>query len=63
MSKKKAEEVFSLQEELIRGFGREVCHTVKFWKPVNRLLATCVLCGEKVLSIHTHMTQRHKSNE
>ena len=46
---------FTLQEHMIREFGKEISRTVKYWKPVSSQLVTCLVCGEKHCHIMSHM--------
>ena len=44
------------QEKLIRGFGREICHVVKWWRPAipkNR----CPFCGLPFYHIMAHISR------
>lgn len=57
MNKKKLEE-FTIQEQLIRGFGKEICRTVKYWKPIKE--QRCLTCGKWVYHIFAHALKEHR---
>lgn len=50
---------YILQESLIREFGKEISKTVKYWKPVNQQMATCLVCGKKFYHIMEHIQKEH----
>ena len=53
------EESFTLQEQLIRGFGKEICYIVKYWKPIRQ--QHCKTCGKLVYHILEHAKKEHRS--
>jgi hypothetical protein len=52
------EQKYNIQEQLIRGFGKEICHIVKYWKPIKQ--QRCVTCGKWVYHIIEHAMMEHK---
>lgn len=50
---------FTIQEQMIREFGKEISKTVKYWKPVSSQLGTCLVCGEKHYHIISHIMKNH----
>ena len=48
-------EVNDLQVQLIRGFGEEIAHIVRWWRPaipINR----CPMCGLRIYHIISHVS-------
>ena len=44
---------YTIQEQAIRGFGAEICHVVKYWRPAIPT-AACPFCGRKFYHIMSH---------
>ena len=49
----------TIQEDMIREFGKEISKTVKYWKPVSSQMATCLICGEQHYHIIEHSIKIH----
>ncbi len=52
----------TFQEEAIREIGKEICNTVKYWKPVSSQMTKCVVCGLSFYHIIEH-SKKHLENE
>ena len=51
-------EKFTIQEQLIRGFGEEICRAIKYWRPIKE--QRCLTCGKWVYNIFAHALKEHK---